>query len=93
MALLLPPLLATYTYPVLLDYSGGPRSLGYVLDWREMAGGGTAPHGRAWEERRQRARESWGGGADVGGDPWAYDIDDRRGWIIAGAWLVVSLIE
>jgi hypothetical protein len=82
MALLLPPLLSTYTLPILLDYSGGPKTVSYVLDWREMSARSTAP--RSWLKPY---------GENGALEPWLYGIDDRRGWIIALAWMSVSLVE
>lgn len=42
-ALLLPPCLEAWTDKEALQYAGGARVTGYVLDWREMASRSTAP--------------------------------------------------
>lgn len=59
-ALLLPPCLEAWTDKEALQYAGGSRVTGYVLDWREMASRSTAPvlprHPPTEKERSGRRR-------------------------------------
>jgi hypothetical protein len=72
MSLVLPPLVAL-TNPTLLAYSGGPSTVGHILDWREMASRPTLPssafHGLldfSASESLSKLRGAWAGGKNVG---------------------------
>lgn len=88
----MPPLLSAFTSPDLLEYSGGARAVGHIMDWREMAARPAVPLGSTWE----RIRGAWAGGRKVGtheSEAWDYGVDDRRGWILGCAWIVATAVE
>lgn len=76
LALLLPPLLAAFTTPSLLEYSGGPQTVAHIIDWRELASRPTITEssftslnlnldgaaGNGW----RKLRGAWSGGKVVG---------------------------
>ena len=71
LSLLLPPLLATFTSPALLTYSGGPSTVSHIMDWREMAARPTVSsahfHGLLGSgEGWRKLRGAWAGGKQVG---------------------------
>jgi hypothetical protein len=101
LSLLLPALLASFTSPALLHYSGGPTTVGHVMDWREMAARSTAPtsfripFGGAWSGGKQvgSVPEDRGIGEMIDDDLWDYGVDEKRGWTIGLAWLIACAIE
>jgi hypothetical protein len=101
LSLLLPALLASFTSPALLHYSGGPTTVGHVMDWREMAARSTAPttfkipFGGAWSGGKQvgSVPEDRGIGEMVDDDLWDYGVDEKRGWTIGVALLIACAIE
>ena len=72
LAILLPPLLATFTSPITLTYSGGPTTVSHLMDWREMAGRPTVSassvlaavpgDGEGWH----KLSGAWSGGKQIG---------------------------
>jgi hypothetical protein len=100
-SLQLPALLASFTSPALLHYSGGPTTVGHIMDWREMAARSTAPtsfripFGGAWSGGKQvgSVPEDRGIGELVDDDLWDYGVDEKRGWTIGLAWLIACAIE
>ncbi|KAK4690030.1 protein SYS1, partial [Tremellales sp. Uapishka_1] len=77
LSLLLPPLLASFTAPSLLLYSGGPSTVSHILDWRELASrptvssasfpgleakGAGGPLDLGW----RKLRGAWAGGKQIG---------------------------
>ena len=72
MSFILPPL-TTLTNPTLLTYSGGPSTVGHILDWREMAARPALPssafHGLlefSASDSWTKLRGAWAGGKHVG---------------------------
>lgn len=105
---LLPPFLTTLTSPDILTYSGGPSTVSHVMDWREMAARptvnkGTFPGVEGWK----KLRGAWAGGKWIGKvkqegemgmkemkeEMWDYGVDKKRGWVIAGTWMLAFAIE
>lgn len=96
LSLIVPPLLSAFTSPDLLEYSGGARAIGHIMDWRELAARPAVPMGSTWE----RIRGAWAGGKKVGdhdigtgAGAWDYGVDDTRGWILGCAWIIATIVE
>ncbi|CAD6580823.1 MAG: hypothetical protein TREMPRED_002849 [Tremellales sp. Tagirdzhanova-0007] len=68
LSLLLPPLLQSFTSPVLLTYSGGPSAVSHILDWREMASRPTVSSSSfpGLSDGWRTLRGAWAGGKQVG---------------------------
>lgn len=92
LSIIVPPLLSAFTSPDLLEYSGGSRAVGHIMDWREMAARPAVPMGSTWE----RIRGAWAGGKKVGTHDtgaWDYGVDDKRGWVLGFAWIIATAVE
>ncbi|GMK58608.1 hypothetical protein CspeluHIS016_0600500 [Cutaneotrichosporon spelunceum] len=97
LSLVIPPLLSSLTSRSLLNYSGGPRTVAHIMDWREMAARPAINKGGVWE----RVRGAWTGGKKVDqsegreeqGVSWDYGVDSKRGWIIGVAWIAACAVD
>lgn len=72
LSFIVPPLL-TLTQPSLLTYSGGPNTVGHILDWREMAARPTISQSSfnglldfSASDSWKKLRGAWAGGKHIG---------------------------
>lgn len=63
LTIIVPPLLGMFTTPALLTYSGGPRTVAHIMDWREMA---ARPAVNTSPSTWRKLRGAWAGGRKVG---------------------------
>ncbi|RXK35895.1 hypothetical protein M231_06859 [Tremella mesenterica] len=102
LALLIPPLLATFTSPDTLAYSGGPTTVSHLMDWREMSSKPTVS--TTLEGGWNSLRGAWSGGKQIGTvendeiqedgmEILDFGLDDTRGWMIGIAWMIACCID
>ncbi|KAF8515923.1 hypothetical protein JB92DRAFT_36514 [Gautieria morchelliformis] len=103
LCLLIPPLLTIFAEPNALAYEGGAATVAVIMDWREMSSRPTV-HGLHGQDHRgwDAFTGAYSGGKKIGvgsllGEATAGmgdgRVDSRRGWCIAFAWLLASLVD
>ncbi|KAK7015144.1 hypothetical protein VNI00_019192 [Paramarasmius palmivorus] len=87
LSLLIPPLLHIFADKDKLNWAGGASGVGWVMDWREMAGraGGIPIKGGAWA-----GGKVIGYGASTMSGTQA---DPIRAWVIATTWITACFID
>ncbi|WWC96839.1 hypothetical protein V866_003714 [Kwoniella sp. B9012] len=74
LSILIPPILTSFTTPVLLSYSGGPSTVSHIMDWREMAAKPTiSKTSFPGVEGLRKLRGAWAGGKEIGAVPSSAD--------------------
>ncbi|WWC88085.1 uncharacterized protein L201_002989 [Kwoniella dendrophila CBS 6074] len=77
LSILIPPILTSFTNPILLSYSGGPSTVSHILDWRELSSKPTiSKDAFPGIEGLRKLRGAWAGGKEIGSVPVSSENDN-----------------